>query len=217
MVIDTFRHYYSLLVRGETGLVTKADIDPVGEGEITDAEKLSGLTEAGRAALEKLAVIKLNGGLGTSMGLSRTKSLLKVKNHHTFLDIIARQILAHRRKRGVNVPIVLMNSFNTEADTQEGLSSYRDLATEIPLTFLQHKFPKVFQDGFAPAIWPSDPDMEWNPPGHGDIYTALMTSGMLQRLLDAGILYAFISNSDNLGAVADETILGYLLRTIFRS
>jgi UTP--glucose-1-phosphate uridylyltransferase len=149
------------------------------------------------------------------MGLSRTKSLLKVKNHHTFLDIIARQIFAHRRKRGVNVPIVLMNSFNTEADTQEGLSSYRDLATEIPLTFLQHKFPKVFQDGFAPAIWPSDPDMEWNPPGHGDIYTALMTSGMLQRLLDAGILYAFISNSDNLGAVADETILGYFAQNNF--
>jgi UTP--glucose-1-phosphate uridylyltransferase len=215
LVINTFRHYYTLLVRGETGLITRAGIDPVQEGEVADAEKLSGLTEAGRAALEKLVVIKLNGGLGTSMGLSRTKSLLEVKNHLAFLDIIARQILTHRRKRGVTLPIVLMNSFNTEADTQEVLSSYKALATEIPLTFLQHKFPKVFQDGFAPAIWPSDPDMEWNPPGHGDIYTALVTSGMLQRLLDAGILYAFISNSDNLGAVVDETILGYFAQNNF--
>ena len=215
VVIDTFRHYYSLLVRGETGLITRADIDPVQEGQVADAEKLSGLTEAGRSALRKLVVIKLNGGLGTSMGLSRTKLLLEVKDGLTFLDIIARQILTHRRKRGVNLPIVLMNSFNTEADTQEALSSYRDLATEIPLTFLQHKFPKVFQDGFAPAIWPSDPEMEWNPPGHGDIYTALVTSGMLQKLLDAGILYAFISNSDNLGAVVDETILGYFAQNNF--
>ena len=215
VVIDTFRHYYSLLVRGETGLITRADIDPVQEGEVADAEKLSGLTEAGRSALRKLVVIKLNGGLGTSMGLSRTKSLLQVKDGLTFLDIIARQILTHRRKRGVNLPIVLMNSFNTEADTQEALSSYRDLATEIPLTFLQHKFPKVFQDGFAPAIWPPDPEMEWNPPGHGDIYTALVTSGMLQKLLDAGIIYAFISNSDNLGAVVDETILGYFAQNNF--
>ena len=215
VVIDTFRHYYSLLVRGETGLITRADIDPVQEGEVADAEKLSGLTEAGRSALRKLVVIKLNGGLGTSMGLSRTKLLLEVKDGLTFLDIIARQILTHRRKRGVNLPIVLMNSFNTEANTQEALSSYRDLATEIPLTFLQHKFPKVFQDGFAPAIWPSDPQMEWNPPGHGDIYTALVTSGMLQKLLDAGILYAFISNSDNLGAVVDETILGYFAQNNF--
>ena len=215
VVIDTFRHYYSLLVRGETGLITRADIDPVQEGQVADAEKLSGLTEAGRSALRKLVVIKLNGGLGTSMGLSRTKLLLEVKDGLTFLDIIARQILTHRRKRGVNLPIVLMNSFNTEANTQEALSSYRDLATEIPLTFLQHKFPKVFQDGFAPAIWPSDPEMEWNPPGHGDIYTALVTSGMLQKLLDAGILYAFISNSDNLGAVVDETILGYFAQNNF--
>jgi len=215
VVIDTFRHYYSLLVRGKTGLITRADIDPVQEGEVADAEKLSGLTEAGRSALRKLVVIKLNGGLGTSMGLSRTKLLLEVKDGLTFLDIIARQILTHRRKRGVNLPIVLMNSFNTEANTQEALSSYRDLATEIPLTFLQHKFPKVFQDGFAPAIWPSDPEMEWNPPGHGDIYTALVTSGMLQKLLDAGILYAFISNSDNLGAVVDETILGYFAQNNF--
>jgi UTP--glucose-1-phosphate uridylyltransferase len=215
LVINTFRHYYTLLVRGETGLITRAGIDPAQEGEVADAEKLSGLTEAGRAALEKLVVIKLNGGLGTSMGLSRTKSLLEVKNHLAFLDIIVRQILTHRRKRGVTLPIVLMNSFNTEADTQEVLSSYKALATEIPLTFLQHKFPKVFQDGFAPAIWPSDPDMEWNPPGHGDIYTALVTSGMLQMLLDAGILYAFISNSDNLGAVVDETILGYFAQNNF--
>ncbi len=208
MVIDSFRHYYGQLVRGETGLITKADIDPIHEGEVAHAEKLSGLTEAGRRALEKLVVIKLNGGLGTSMGLSRTKSLLEVKNDLTFLDIIARQILSLRRKHRVNLPLVLMNSFNTGADTQEALASYEDLVTEVPLTFLQHKFPKVFQDGLTPATWPSDPDMEWNPPGHGDIYTALVTSGMLQKLLDAGILYAFISNSDNLGAVVDETILG---------
>jgi UTP--glucose-1-phosphate uridylyltransferase len=215
VVIDSFRHYYGLLVRGETGLITKADIDPVHDAEVADAERLSGLKEAGRRALEKLVVIKLNGGLGTSMGLSRTKSLLKVKNDLTFLDIIARQILSLRRKHRVNLPLVLMNSFNTEADTQEALTSYEDLVTEVPLTFLQHKFPKVFQDGLTPATWPSDPDMEWNPPGHGDIYTALVTSGMLQKLLDAGILYAFVSNSDNLGAVMDETILGFFAQNNF--
>jgi UTP--glucose-1-phosphate uridylyltransferase len=212
VVIHTFRHYYALLVQGETGLITKEYIDPVREGEFADAEKLSGLKEAGRAALEKLVVIKLNGGLGTSMGLSRAKSLLEAKDGLTFLDIIARQILIHRRKLGVNFPVVFMNSFNTEADTREALALYRDLDTEIPLTFLQHKFPKVLQDGLTPAVWPLDPGMEWNPPGHGDIYTALVTSGMLQQLVGAGIRYAFISNSDNLGAVVDETILGYFVQ-----
>jgi UTP--glucose-1-phosphate uridylyltransferase len=215
VVIDTFRHYYALLVHGETGLISKADIDPVRKDEIADAERLTGLEEAGRTALQKLVVIKLNGGLGTSMGLSRAKSLLEVKQGLSFLDIIARQILTHREKRGVNFPVVFMNSFNTEADTLEALASYKDLAPGLPLTFVQHKFPKVFQEGLIPATWPSNPDMEWNPPGHGDIYAALVTSGMLEQLLGAGIRYAFVSNSDNLGAVVDETILGYFARNNF--
>ena len=216
MVIDTFRHYYGLLVQGETGLITKGDIDPVREGEIADAEKLTGLTEAGRMALEKLVVIKLNGGLGTSMGLSRTKSLLEVRNGLSFLDIISRQVLSYRHKHGVRLPVIFMNSFNTETDTLEALAPYDDLPVEgIPLSFLQHKFPKVFQDGLVPATWPTDADLEWNPPGHGDIYTALVTSGMLQKLLDAGVRYAFVANSDNLGAVMDETILGYFAENNF--
>jgi UTP--glucose-1-phosphate uridylyltransferase len=211
VVVHTFRRYYALLVQGETGLIIKEDIDPVREGEFAEAEKLSGLKEVGQAALEELVVIKLNGGLGTSMGLSRAKSLLEAKDGLTFLDIIAKQILTHKHKLGVNFPVVFMNSFNTEADTREALSLYGELGTEIPLTFLQHKFPKVSQDGLTPAAWPPNPDMEWNPPGHGDIYTALVTSGMLQQLIGAGIRYAFISNSDNLGAVVDETILGYFV------
>jgi len=215
VVIDTFRHYYTLLVRGETGLITREEINPVQKDEIADAEELSGLTEAGRAALEELVVIKLNGGLGTSMGLSRAKSLLEAKDGLTFLDIIVRQILAYREKRGVKTPVVLMNSFNTEADTREALSSYKGLHAETPLTFLQHKFPKVAQDGLTPAAWSADPDMEWNPPGHGDIYTALVTSGVLKQFLDAGIRFAFISNSDNLGAVVDEAILGYFAQNNF--
>jgi UTP--glucose-1-phosphate uridylyltransferase len=215
IVIDTFRHYYTLLVRGETGLISQNDIDPVGKNELADSERLSGLDEAGRDALKKLVVIKLNGGLGTSMGLSRAKSLLQAKNGLTFLDIIVRQILAHRKKRKVDLPVVFMNSFNTEQDTVAALSSYKGLATDLPLTFLQHKFPNVLQDDLSPATWPADPDWEWNPPGHGDIYTALVTSGMLEKLLRAGIDFAFVSNSDNLAAVVDETILGYFVENDF--
>jgi len=74
---------------------------------------------------------------------------------------------------------------------------------------LQHKFPKILQHNYAPVSWPGNPKLEWNPPGHGDVYTALLTSGMLDSLLADGIVYAFISNSDNLGARLDESLLGY--------
>jgi UTP--glucose-1-phosphate uridylyltransferase len=216
IVINTFGHHFGRLIRGETGLISKADIAPVTEDEIADAEKLTGFREAGRAAGQRAVVIKLNGGLGTSMGLSQAKSLLKAKDGLSFLDIIVRQALVYRRRHGVRLPVVFMNSFNTEADTLEALRPYGDLPVAgIPLSFLQHKFPKVCQDGLTPASWPADPDLEWNPPGHGDIYTALVTSGMLENLLDEGLLYAFISNSDNLAAVMDDTILGYFAENGF--
>ena len=58
--------------------------------------------------------------------------------------------------------------------------------------------------------WPADPELEWCPPGHGDIYTALAASGTLDALLGAGLRYAFVSNSDNLGALADVRIAAWL-------
>jgi len=103
-----------------------------------------------------------------------------------------------------------MNSFSTDAKTVKLLESYPELSTGLPLTFLQHKYPKILQEDLTPAHWPDNKAFEWNPPGHGDVYTALATSGLLQQLLEAGITYVFISNIDNLGATMDISLLGYL-------
>jgi len=210
IVIKTFRHYFARLVHGETGLIFQEDIGPVEDKNIADLEQLSAMEKPGEKALQKAVIIKLNGGLGTSMGLSRAKSLLEVKDRLNFLDITARQVISYRKRLGVPLPVVFMNSFNTEQDTLNALTAYPGLSTNgIPLSFTQHKFPKVLQEGLLPAAWPKNPDLEWNPPGHGDIYTALVTSGMLEKLLASGATYAFVSNSDNLGAVMDQRILGY--------
>ena len=45
-------------------------------------------------------VIKLNGGLGTGMGMDKAKSLLPVRGGLTFLDIVARQVLHIRQIDG---------------------------------------------------------------------------------------------------------------------
>jgi UTP--glucose-1-phosphate uridylyltransferase len=102
-----------------------------------------------------------------------------------------------------------MNSFSTNEKTLELLKQYPDILSDLPSTFIQHKYPKVLQGTLQPAQWPKDPRHEWNPPGHGDIYPALVTSGILQKLLDSGIKYAFVSNIDNLGATMDTSLLGY--------
>ena len=164
---------------------------------------------AGRAALAHTVVIKLNGGMGTSMGMDGPKSLLPVKDGLTFLDIIVRQILYLRQSTGVALPLVLMNSFVTHAATMAALEQYDDLTQPLPLAFVQSENPKIDKATLQPATWPDDPSKEWCPPGHGDIYASLVTSGMLAKLLDLGYEYAFVSNADNLGAVLDPAILGY--------
>jgi UTP--glucose-1-phosphate uridylyltransferase len=205
IVIRTFEYYYHQLAAGQTGLIPEGDIMPV--TALPDVETFGpALAETGRAALSATILLKLNGGLGTGMGLDRAKSLLVAKDGLTFLDIIARQSLLS------DVPLVLMDSFNTRADSLAALQRYPELARfGLPLDFVQHKAPKVVQADLTPVIWPADPDLEWCPPGHGDIYPALLTSGMLARLLAAGYRYAFVSNADNLGAVLDPAILGYFV------
>ena len=202
IAIKTFEHYYNQLVEGQTGLIPEADIEPV--ESLPNADTFGAdLTEIGRAALPQTILLKLNGGLGTSMGLSKAKSLLTIKNGLTFLDIIARQV------EGSGMPLVLMNSYSTRADSLAVLQKYPHLKKDIPLDFVQHKVPKILQADLSPAAWPENPELEWCPPGHGDIYTALITSGMLHLLLETGYRYVFVSNVDNLGAVIDPAILGY--------
>ena len=202
LFIETFRHYYAQLAAGETGAIPETEIEPV--RDLPDAESLpEDMARAGVDHLPQTVFIKLNGGLGTSMGLQKAKSLLPVKEGLTFLDIIARHALHHR------IPLVLMNSFNTRDDSLALLKNYPDLWGDIPLDFVQHKAPKIRQDTLEPVSWPANPALEWAPPGHGDIYTALVTSGMLDALLARGYEYAFVSNSDNLGASLDPAILGY--------
>jgi len=201
VVIDTFAYYYDKILTGETGLIYDRDITPVAPDEIQDFNNLAPYAEYGRNILDRCIMIVLNGGLGTGMGLTRAKSLLNVKDDLTFLDIITKQSETDRVRLG------LMNSFSTDQDTITALKRLE--LSEFPILFLQHKFPKILKENLMPARWEKNPKLEWNPPGHGDIYTALLTSGTLDNLLDDGITYAFISNSDNLGAVMNESLLGY--------
>jgi UTP--glucose-1-phosphate uridylyltransferase len=167
--------------------------------------------ERAREVLDRLVVLKLNGGLGTSMGLSGPKSLLEVKPGKSFLDVIATQVLGLRERYGARLPLVLMNSSSTQGPSLEVLQRYDGLrAQDVPLDFLQGREPKLRADDLAPVEWPANPDLEWCPPGHGDLYTALAATGTLDRLLDAGLRWCFVSNSDNLGALADVRIAAWV-------
>src|SRR5690606_1675625 len=134
-------------------------------------------------------------------GLEKAKSLLTVREGLSFLDLIAKQILHLRTEAGGSgVPaFLLMNSFSTSEDTRQALSVYPGLGAPEDLEFIQNRVPKINTVDLTPLSWPGNPELEWCPPGHGDLYASLAGSGWLDRLLEKGILYAFVSNSDNLG------------------
>ena len=207
ITIDTFCYYYKKTVSGETGVIHESHIHRILPDELENAGNLKSFTELGKSVRDKAVMLVLNGGLGTSMGLTCAKSLIEAKNGETFLAITLKQAEAK------GVKLCFMNSFNTHEDTLSAVAKLNP--TEPPRYFLQNRFPKILQDGFLPALWPKTRSLEWNPPGHGDIYTALHTSGMLNKLLDEGIVYAFISNLDNLGGTLDETLLGYFSKNNF--
>jgi UDP-N-acetylglucosamine pyrophosphorylase len=146
------------------------------------------------------------------MGLDKAKSLLTVKDDMTFLDFIAQQVLYFRSQYQSNLKFMLMNSFSTSADTKAFLSKYELFARnfEEDVELLQNKVPKIRQDNFEPAECAVSKENEWVPPGHGDLYAALLGTGKLHALLDSGYKYMFVSNSDNLGATMDLRLLSHM-------
>jgi len=198
--IAAFTHAYEALAAGETGMLAESDIEPV-----TDIPSAAALPDCDPADLGKAVIVKLNGGLGTSMGMTGPKSLVEVKPGLTFLDLIARQA------GGSGVPLLLMDSFRTREDSLAVIAKYPELEGELPADFVQNKEPKLDAESLQPVTWEADPDLEWCPPGHGDIYPALVASGLLEQLLDKGYETAFVSNSDNLGATLEPRILSWFV------
>src|SRR5215212_6534681 len=187
IAIDTFAHYERLLREGDPGTLPESELEP-----LDDVQGSDDLPDADDADLERVVVLKLNGGLGTSMGMTKAKSLVEVKDGHTFLDVIARQVLHLRERHGARIPLLLMNSFATRDDTLEALERHPGLQLDgLPIDFMQGKVPKLLADGFEPVSWAADPTLEWAPPGHGDVFTSLASSGTLGAVLEPRILSWF--------------------------
>jgi UTP--glucose-1-phosphate uridylyltransferase len=207
--VAAFRRRLEQLDAPGAGALPSDQLEPLEEPPALD-DLPEPSDEETRSALDALVVLKLNGGLGTSMGLEAPKSSIDVKPGHTFLDVIARQVVGLRERYGARLPLVLMDSPSTREVSLEALEQHEGLDSDVPPDFLQGREPKLDVETHEPIEWPEDPDLEWCPPGHGDLYISLAASGMLEQLLDGGYRYAFVSNSDNLGALADPRIAAWM-------
>ena len=118
------------------------------------------------------------------------------------------------KKYNVDVPLVLMNSFNTEEDTEKIIQKYKHFRLKI-YTFNQSCYPRINRDTLMPmptSINVKKDIDKWYPPGHGDFYESFRDSGNLEMFINEGRQYCFISNVDNLGATIDLKILALVMQ-----
>ncbi|XP_060687097.1 UDP-glucose pyrophosphorylase 2b isoform X2 [Hemiscyllium ocellatum] len=214
--IEGFQKLFRSLLQRRGPSVEWEKIQKAPEDSIQSYDKIKAQGVLGDVTplLSKLVVVKLNGGLGTSMGCKGPKSLISVRNENTFLDLTVLQIEHLNRTYGADVPLVLMNSFNTDEDTKKILQKYRQSRVKIH-TFNQSRYPRIDKESLLPIAkglsLSGDHAEAWYPPGHGDIYASFYNSGLLQTFLQEGKEYVFVSNIDNLGATVDLNILRHLL------
>ncbi|MEQ2174185.1 UTP--glucose-1-phosphate uridylyltransferase, partial [Goodea atripinnis] len=165
-----------------------------------------GLPDSVADSLNKLVVVKLNGGLGTSMGCKGPKSLISVRNENTFLDLTVQQIegcnFANHAVVFENVTAVNGRRWKSHLFTHDQSAT-------------QNLYPRMHKESLLPvaanlSMTGQNAD-GWYPPGHGDIYASFYNSGLLDQLIAQGKEYIFVSNIDNLGATVDLHILHHLV------
>jgi len=214
LAAEFFLGNYRRLLAGDQTLIPESEITPL--ERLRRLEEIAGHAARGRKELGRLVIIKLAGGLGTSMGLEVPKAVLPVKEGLTFLDITLGQVSHLRRAHNTEIPLLLMTSFATHEALKASVTEARyriSNPSDIPLLFPQNRTPKINADTLEPVRTDRDDPSGWCPPGHGEIYTVLWENGILEKLLSLGYRYAFVSNIDNLGATVDPGILGYLAET----
>uniref|UniRef100_A0A4W3GJK1 UTP--glucose-1-phosphate uridylyltransferase n=1 Tax=Callorhinchus milii TaxID=7868 RepID=A0A4W3GJK1_CALMI len=149
-----------------------------------DKMKARQLPENVASLLKKLVVVKLNGGLGTSMGCKGPKSLIGVRNENTFLDLTVLQIEHLNKTYDTDVPLVLMNSFNTAEDTKKILQKYSNCRVKIHI-FNQSRYPRINKESLLPVATNASGTGEnaeaWYPP---DNLGATVDLHILHHLLD---------------------------------
>ena len=179
-VINQFRHLYDVWRHEEaSSWIREDDIEPL--GHVPSFHDVYETINHDKAvdAFAKTAFLKLNGGLGTSMGLDKAKSLLPVRRHKAkqmrFIDIIIGQVLTARTRLNVELPLTFMNSFHTSADTMKVLKHHRKFSQhDVPMEIIQHQEPKL-------VAATGDQGLQLDPLVHDQGCSPLGTAGLVRR------------------------------------
>lgn len=213
---EGYQRLYAKFLADSGPSVVWENIQKPPEGSILNYLELAGSVDKAsmKAMLEQLVVVKLNGTLGTPMGWSGVKAAIPVRNDLTFLDLTVQQIEYLNKTYDVDVPLILMNSFNTDEEIEKIIRKYSCFNVSIR-TFNQSRYPRINKESLMPIARScrTEDDIEaWYPPGHGDFYESFNNSGLLDDLIAEGRKLCFLSNMDNLGGTVDLNILDFCFK-----
>lgn len=164
--------------------------------------------ELGARALGRgeVAVAILNGGMATRFG-GTVKCLVEVADGRNFLQLKLSDVARHG-----HVPVFLMNSFATEAETTAALEhdDYYGLDRRDLHLIAQRLSLRLTPQGDLYRE-PSG-GVSFFAPGHGDIFAALAGAPGFQRFVAGGGKMVLISNVDNIAATLSPRVIGAHLR-----
>lgn len=224
-VLATFAHHYERLRAGDRGMLAERDITPVDHvvALAEDDERTLPAAEP-TSTLAGVAIIMLNGGLGTTMAVRGRKGLLEVKPGLTFVDLAVAQVEAERRRSSCGLPLLFLRSplprlagrgasvaLRGHRSQTERLAGY-GMGSGRPVDVWQSLLPRLRAEDLHPVSWPAEPHLEWAPAGHGDVFSALAASGQIEELRAAGFDYARISSIDNVATLLDGRAVSIMRR-----
>ena len=157
--------------------------------------------------LKKTAVLKLNGGLGTTMGCAGPKTAIEVQKNDNFLDLLVQQKRTLEERLQADLPLLFLNSFSTQEETTKILKKY-DLQGIHHLE--QSRYLRLEKESLLPVDWEDFQKNAYYPPGHGEVFRLLEQKKVLEHLLAEGKEYLFLSNADNLAASVDLSIVKWM-------
>jgi UDP-N-acetylglucosamine/UDP-N-acetylgalactosamine diphosphorylase len=175
------------------------------------ARRRDELTPIGEDAYRRgaVGVLIVAGGEGTRLGFAGPKGVFPIGPHSrkSIYQLQAEKVASVSRRVGRDVPLLVMTSPATDAETRAFFLGHHDfgLAAGQLSFFVQETVPSTDRDGRALLAAPGV--LLENPDGHGGAFTALVRSSELERLRAEGIEQLLYIQVDNILAPVDDVEL----------
>lgn len=180
---------------GKSGGIDLADLEPATFEKKPlhggDAHAWSDATEAGEALLRagRVAAFTVAGGQGTRLGYPGPKGTFPVTpvRQKPLFQVFAEKILASGRRHGREIPWFIMTSQQNHEATEAFFDEHAcfGLRREQVSFFRQGRMPAV--DFQGRILLETRSSLALSPDGHGGSLRALLRSGALDRMAEAGI------------------------------